>query len=425
MRASRDWFQDFVKPVWYTIDLSKDKKFAGIDRNVLEKYGHYIRQVLNILTFEHVKTLQHPKLDSIKSMSIVNHTYPYHRALEFDIIRRCSAVLTELEFRCPPPNPDTFEEQQKRSANYFDTDILIPSPTLSSSCVVGSRLASLSLSRVCFTREGFSALLRNSPLLCKLTLVRVVALHHNSAFDLFRTSSVTSLCASFAGVFMPDTADASAPSLLAHFPLLEEWHLTSVDRPKDWKNDAVFRQEISYCCPVLKTFRFDYGHTDKLSDLLINRVRLPESCTFSARNLAMSMVLSLITHHDTLTSITIMDKCTDAATMRWLYLIPKACLRLEVLSIEELVLDMASVEEHEWCCRDLKELRVRFKGLEDAQSVDGCLKSVCFQRRRPSTCFTSMESISSRVSHHLLQFNKLTTVWLGTKVYCLPLPVAQ
>ncbi|KAG0047831.1 hypothetical protein BGZ90_007771, partial [Linnemannia elongata] len=30
LRVSRDWFNDFVGPVWHTIDMAKDKKFVSI-----------------------------------------------------------------------------------------------------------------------------------------------------------------------------------------------------------------------------------------------------------------------------------------------------------------------------------------------------------------------------------------------------------
>jgi hypothetical protein len=411
MRVSQDWFKDFVGPVWYSIDMAKDDKFVTLSPQVLAKYGHCIRQVLNILTFDHVKALTHPKLDSVTSMSVVNHGNPYHRAIEFDFIRRNNASLTELDFQAWRPHHDTPHELQNRNENYLEPSILAKSE---------SRLTNLSLGCVYFTHEGFTTILRNSPALRKLKLSRVIVVHYNSAFELFKGSSVTSLHASLAEICMPDPGLGWTPSLLHLFPRLEEWHLPCVDRSSNWGDDIAFRRELRDCCPRLKTLRFDpVDDTDKLSDLLFNSFRQPESCTFSAKNLSQGMILSLFSHLNTLTTIKITDKYTDDETLRWLYLIPKSCSHLEVLSMQDLVLDMESVEEHEWICKHLRELRVRFKGLEDIQLIDECLRKVCLQRQHPSP-FSALHSTPLQVSRHLLQFEKLTTVSLGTKLYRLP-----
>ncbi|KAF9279135.1 hypothetical protein BGZ88_000158 [Linnemannia elongata] len=385
LRISRDWFNDFVGLVWHTIDMTKDKKFVGISPKILHKYGHCIRQVFNIHVFGHLKTLQHPKVDSVVSTSIVNFIVPGARLLAFDFIRRCSHFT------------------------------------------VGTRLTSLTLTGIWFSHEGFTNLLRSSPTLRKLALSKVVTVHYTGEleFDIFRDASVTSLHASLADICMPDPGPGWAPSLLHHFSRLEEWHLPAVDRPENWDGDADFRRQLEECCPRLKTLRFDQvDDADKLSDLLLDSFIELESCTFSAKNLSNSMVLSLVSHLNTLTTIIITDKCTDAETMRWLYLIPKSCSRLRVLSIRDLVLDMAIVKQHEWSCEDLTELHVRFEGLEDTQFIYGCIKDMCSRRQRPYR-ITPGDSISTQVSNHLLGFYRLTTVSLGTKVYSLPSPFEE
>ncbi|KAG0272306.1 hypothetical protein BGZ96_005389 [Linnemannia gamsii] len=426
MRVSREWFKDFVGPVWHTIDLAKDKKFIEVRPQVLGKYGRSIRQVRNILTFKDIKTLQHPQVDSVVSMSVFNFTNPFERTLVFDLIRRSNATLTELDFRgqAPPPNP---RELQYQNGNYLEAGIL---STCLTSCTgspaIGSLLTSLSLTRICFSHEGFTTLLRNSPVLRHLALFQVAILHFNEAFEQYRNSSITHLHAALDEICMPDPGPGWAPSLLYQFSQLQEWHLTAVDRSKNWGNDAAFRRELRDCCPRLKTLRFDpVLETDKLSDLLFNSFRQPESCTFSAKNLSQGMVLSLICHLKTLTTVILTDKCTDRATLRWLYLIPKSCSHLEVLSMQEVVLDMDSVDDHEWSCKYLRELRVRFEGLEDARDIIECLKNVYIQRRRPNTHLPAVESISSRVSRHLLQFDRLAIVSLGSNTYNLRLADAE
>ncbi|KAG0065471.1 hypothetical protein BGZ89_008295, partial [Linnemannia elongata] len=377
-RVSRDWFNDFVGHVWHTIDMTKDKKFVSIGPEHLHKYGHCIRQVFNVHTFDHVKTLQHPKMDSLTTMSVVNIINPFHRTLEFDLIRRCNATLTELDIRGQAPPSNSSRKIPERDENYFDIGILSSSLMSSmGSSTIGNRLTSLTLTGIWFSHEGFTNLLRSSPTLRKLALSKVGIVHYTGKFDEFKDSSVTSLHASLAEICMPDPGPGWAPSLLNQFSRLEEWHLPAVDRSKNWGNDPDFRRELRRCCPRLKTLRFDQvANTDKLSDLLLDSFIGPESCTFSAKNLSNSMVLSLVSHSNTLTTIIITDKCINAVAMRWLYLVPKSCSRLRVLSMRQLVLDMETVKENEWRCVDLTELHVRFEGLEDTQLIDGCIKDM-------------------------------------------------
>ncbi|KAK5817008.1 hypothetical protein F5H01DRAFT_321005 [Linnemannia elongata] len=278
------------------------------------------------------------------------------------------------------------------------------------SVVAKAHLLRMSLNRVRFIHEGFTDILRNSPVLRRL--------------ELFRDSSVTSH-EPLAEICMPDPGPGWAPSLLNQFSRLEEWHLPAVDRSKNWGNDPDFRRELRRCCPRLKTLRFDQvANTDKLSDLLLDSFIEPESCTFSAKNLSNSMVLSLVSHSNTLTTIIITDKCINAVAMRWLYLVPKSCSRLRVLSMRQLVLDMETVKENEWRCENLTELHVRFQGLEDTQLIDGCIRDMCSRRKKPY-CINPGNSISKQVSNHLLEFYRLTTICLGTKVYSLPIPFEE
>ncbi|KAF9153963.1 hypothetical protein BG015_002222 [Linnemannia schmuckeri] len=421
LRVSRDWFKDFVGPVWHTIDMNTDKKFVDLSCDVLNQYGRFIRKVINITTYDNVKTLQHPKLDSVVSMSIANHINPFHRSLELDFIRRCNATLTELDFRGQAPPSRSPRKVHERDENYLDAGILSSCLTPSTgSYHVGSRLVSLSLTGICFSHEGFTTLLRHSPVLRKLALSNVFVDHFHPGFDQFRDSSVTSLRGSLAEICAP-AVFGWTPSLLHQFSQLQEWHLTTVDRCSGWGSDTDFSRELATCCPHLKTLRFDQvTNTDKLSDLLLDSFREPESLTFSAKNLSHSMILSLISHLNTLTTVIITDQCTDATAMRWLYLIPKSCLHLEVLSMRDLILDIAIVKEHKWGCQDLQELHVRFRGLEDAQLINRCIKDICSERKRPYRARTG-DSISSQVSSYLVEFYYLTTVSLGTTVYSLPL----
>ncbi|KAF8945270.1 hypothetical protein BGZ47_002985 [Haplosporangium gracile] len=295
MRVSRDRFKEFVAHVWHTVDLTKDKRFADLSPQVLDKYGHYI-------------------------------------------IRRNNATLTELVFRGPTPQPDTLVELRNRNENYFEPSIL-NSCFISSldSTMVKSHLTSASLNRV---------------LIC-----------HVSSCE----------------ICMPDPGFAWTPCLLHHFPCLEEWHLAAFDRSSNWSIDDYFRDKLRGSCPRLKTFRFDWmSNTDNLSDLLYRCIRRPESLTFTVNNMSEKMAFSLIIHNNTLTSITVIDKCLELAGMKW--------------------------------------------GFESAQAIDACLKLLSPFKQNPSS--KCINSSWRQIFNHLRQFEMLTTVWHGIKVYYLAVATA-
>ncbi|KAF9121420.1 hypothetical protein BGW39_010554 [Mortierella sp. 14UC] len=173
-------------------------------------------------------------------------------------------------------------------------------------------------------------------------------------------------------------------------------------------------------CPLIKTISIGCDNTDTMSSLLLSFFEDLQSCTLSAQNLTMPITLGLIGHHETLTKLTIMDEVPNESAMRCLQLVLKLCLHLQVLSLESIVYDMERVRKHRWGFLDLQELRVRIKDLDASQDIDRCIAQLRAWRRSGSTEGTQSletDTVSTRVARHLLQFKKLTTIWLGTKVY--------
>ncbi|KAG0293933.1 hypothetical protein BGZ96_002047 [Linnemannia gamsii] len=316
MQVSRDWFQDFVRPVWHTIKFPRDRKFQTIDPKVLNNYGQFIKQVRNISLHDELKSLQHAKIDSLTAVSFVLEGDWHYRELVADLIRRCCSL---------PAMPSTDVEY-------------------------GLRLNYLSLSRSCITREGFSALLQCSPVLQILKLFQVVVLRYNASLNLFRKSSIIYLEAPLGEILMPDPQLPGSPSLLVHMPLLQEWTFTSLERPTTWTDDTL-RKELSDNCRLLKSLRFDKTttttSTGEIASLVLKCAQKLESCTFSAQDLNLAMAFACISHLDTLTSLTITVKksLVDISyAMEWVYYIPKLCSNLKVLSIQEVVLEMKEIE---------------------------------------------------------------------------------
>ncbi|KAF9131425.1 hypothetical protein BG015_003852, partial [Linnemannia schmuckeri] len=430
MRVSRAWFQDFVRPVWQAIEFHKDNRFRTMDLKVLTKYGHFIKQVRNISSFADLISLQHAKVDSVTSVSLVLIGDWHYRELVADLIRRCKGQITEIEIHCPASKVDTVVEQRKWDRHYFQINTLLacPLPAKTTSAVgYGLSLEYLDLSRACITREGFSALLQYSPVLRKLKIFQVVVLRYNPSLELFRESSVTSIEAPLDEILQPDPELRSSPTLLIHLPKLQKWTFTSLERPMSWTND-VLRKEIFDHCPLLKTFQLNKTNTtrsDKFAELVLKCAQKLESCTFSALNLELSMAFACVNHLDTLTSLTITDTVSseDANAITWVYYLPKLCPNLKVLSMKDLVLDMKEVEEQPWTCLGLQELRVRFKELENMEEVERCVKQVCTWRRAANVKLVRLNDkneVLSRVCIHLRQFRQLLRVCIESREFLLP-----
>ncbi|KAH7034405.1 hypothetical protein BKA57DRAFT_476086 [Linnemannia elongata] len=427
MRVSRAWFQDFAPAVWSTLDFANDATaFAKVTPEVLEKYGGFISQALNISTFEHVQALQHVKVNSITTMKIQLLGDWRWRALLSDLLRRSHGSITSLTFGCHRPNPDKFEEQRRHAHYYMQVnDIFAPFPSSTdprSNASLGTRLKSLSLTHVCLTREGFSSILQYSPLLDELTLVRVMLICHKPGIPLYTGSALRYLTSDFGQVWCNDNLDPSAPCLLLHFPLLEKWHITSLF--SDGKQAIDLNNlDFSSWCPFLKTVAFKSSNTEAMSALLLKNFKALESCTLPAKTLAMSTTLGLVSHLESLTIIRITGEIQDATSTHLFSVIMKLCRNLQVLSFESLVCDVEAVERYPWGCKELEELRVRFKGLDTPQDIDGCIKKLCSSRRSSGIIVTrpmDTDTISSRIAQYLLQFKQLRTVWLGGRDYYLP-----
>ncbi|KAG0203134.1 hypothetical protein BGX28_004504 [Mortierella sp. GBA30] len=120
--------------------------------------------------------------------------------------------------------------------------------------------------------------------------------------------------------------------------------------------------------------------------------------------------------------------------------LPRHCPKLETLEIPDHEMDMDDVESVDWACKDLSELRVRIKGLDTAEKIDDALDLWKKRRLHEKASVPNINafstnaglmsivmgvddveaestSIEARVARHLLRFDRLTTVWLGTSVW--------
>lgn len=188
MRVSRDWFKDFAPSVWHTIDcVNDDNAVSKFTPEILDKYGSFISEVLNIKFISNLRSIQHHKVNALEFIQVHPSSDHQYRDMISDLLLRCCGSLHALDIRCPAI---TFDEQREQSENYVRVADIIAMPAFSSSAESRittrrvSCLRTLKLEYVCITREAFSTLLRGSPSLDALTLFQVAAIGHTASVPL-------------------------------------------------------------------------------------------------------------------------------------------------------------------------------------------------------------------------------------------------
>ncbi|KAF9900751.1 hypothetical protein EC991_006924 [Linnemannia zychae] len=438
IQVSHDWFLYFAPPIWKTIDFNRDAAaFTNTAPEALVKYGSFISRAINISNMDHLQALQYAKVDSLKLIKAQSGSNDTYEQILSDTIRRCEGSLQSIEIFAEPSDPDTLVEQRKHGTHYFNGSYAISQPP---KVAEEGGLTNLSLSRVCISREGFSSLLKRCPSLRHMTLHQVSLFRHAPSLTLFTGSKLRNLEASLAQVWELDPLDFSAPSLLVHFPRLEKWRIPSLTRSLDVTPSsnrssnallAVMSRDITQYCPVLKHIQFNQGDPVIASALLAKTFDGLKTCMLSGQVLSASTVLGLVAHQHSLTSIVVTKPITknspealpNDSTMQWVYMIPRLCRHLQVLSLGPFVCDIGDIEDNEWVCRDLHELRVLFKGVRYPQNIEACIDLICTQWRvgRASMVLSKdKETVVARVARHLVRFKRLRAICMGTQVYNLP-----
>ncbi|KAF9081213.1 hypothetical protein BGX27_005022, partial [Mortierella sp. AM989] len=116
------------------------------------------------------------------------------------------------------------------------------------------------------------------------------------------------------------------------------------------------------------------------------------------------------------------------ASARTLQLLPRCCPKLKVFEFERHIMDMDRVEESDWICDGIEEIRTRIRGLDTKEKIDRALQLWVDGRKvKNKMNITAGDkksiqeevvvdtSIESRVAKHLLKFDNLSSVWLGTR----------
>ncbi|KAF9397797.1 hypothetical protein BGX21_008498 [Mortierella sp. AD011] len=244
--------------------------------------------------------------------------------------------------------------------------------------------------------------------------------------------------------FDPNTGiSAFGSSLLMHFPNLESWlvyfhedHAVPIDSIKT---------EVKRCCTKLTNIDTWSTKREILRRFIADAFENLTTISFAYSELSEDVVMTLLFHSATIISITafrgdrkpverlgfLMEQERDhfQKSGRTLQMLMRYCPNLEVLEIEPHLMNMDHVEQAQWGCKKLKRLRTTIKDLDTTEKIERALLSwtrgkklkgerknheMEEEERLSQMNGTEDSSIEGRVARHLLAFENLEAVWLGT-----------
>ncbi|GJJ79224.1 hypothetical protein EMPS_11584 [Entomortierella parvispora] len=424
VRVSKEWYEDFIPIVWRAVDFNTQGSFEDLESKVTARLGQHLREVDNIATQGQLDALLHPNICNVRDLSLKCARTTRFRILSMDLIRNNNKSLEHLALKMIHD-----ENADDLSTRMISLDSVIPQSS-------ASRLFSITLYRVCISRASFTALLRGCPLLRSVDLQSNVALLAGPFVDTFQHTGVTQFTVTLEEVFKPDPDSDIAPlgfSLLAHFPELtqctiypsEETLIVPVER---------IMLETKLCCPKVRDIETWRTPLPLLSDFLAKVFRKLRSVRFPYEYLSADVILALLNHKATLSDIStiwdfeespierddipVEDDHFNSSSLA-LQILPRSCPNLKILRLERHEMDMDIVEEDEWACKGLRHLRVRIRGLDTKEKIDRTLKLWIDGKQtknKPVQGETKkIDDIETRVARHLLKFDDLERVWLGTR----------
>ncbi|KAG0203759.1 hypothetical protein BGX28_004075 [Mortierella sp. GBA30] len=436
--------------IWHTIDFKVHKRFVNASNETIEKYGHLIRVVDHIQEPSQLNSLQQcATTDRLSSFTAYTCQDPQLLADCFDIISNNNSRLTTIKLN-----------HNSADANYCGSRIRVPVDAHITKLIGStSKLSHLQLRGYILARASLSTLLRGCPALKSVDLEDTHLISGRDVIDMYKHSGVTHLSMRTVDLAKDDSegqvdqVQAQSQTIVAHFPNLVALTLQLRGRNKrvTFPMRAIKEAQGAWNAES-KSLETDFLPESVTEELL---VQVPGDLTKVLLNyhaVTSSVILAILAYRNILTAILtsiphsgfyededtvpmVNDHFQGSSWM--IQALPRQCPKLETLELPEHEMDMDEVEAGEWACKDLTELRVRIKGLDTAEKIDGALAR--WNRLKspeqhanagsPIAIMLPIESardmdddedvmlIERRVVRHLLRFEKLTTVWLGTKVW--------
>ncbi|KAF9353275.1 hypothetical protein BGX26_008966 [Mortierella sp. AD094] len=399
------WSEDFMPRIWYTFDFGI-YKFFDVDPDTISQRGKHIR-VVSLLTRDwEAALLQDPCVRNLISIDV--------EILEPEV----SSCVTDLVRR----NRNTITELQIDGGLYAGTTTVF---------------------------DCAGALISSSATLSSITTSGCKFLESRGA-TFFQHLNVESLDASISQVLDAYSSHPST-SLLIHFPNLKRWSTSKNKRDLSDADADSIQKDLSKYCPGVVSIRSIDSSGYIIQNLLSVIFQSLEDIGFIYEMVTPDVVGSILFHKGTLLrfdfvdidlderqrddEIFDMDDSFSKSGSGWmLQMIPMTCSRLQVLNFSQHEMDMDVVERMPWMCMELKELHVRVRGLNTKGTILAVMERWRLMQKESKKLATSdstatteagntatetenTASIENRVIRHLLQFKKLTTLWLGYKTW--------
>lgn len=451
VRVSKAWSKTFTSPIWYAVDFKIHHTFVDLDSDIVIKHGHHIRTIENIKTQSELDAVLRPTIKNVRVLQITCGTSVRFRNLCMDLIYNNNTSLKKLTL-----DMDANAKRQDFSIRTISVNTFVSYSSV-------SQLVKIRLHGVCFSRDSFATLLRNCPLLKWIDLQQDVALFSGPFIDAFQHKGVVTLVAPIKQVFKPDPESESSSlgfSLFVHFPNLTDWHCYNLP-PALFVPVERIKSEVTRCCPQLTMIHTWKSPQSIIYSLVGNAFCSLKHVTFEYSQLSMDIVVALLFHRTTLLQVCAfwgsqsyterdefpLEDDHFRQSGRAVQLLPRSCPYLKYLEFEGHEMDMDIVEEEKWACIGLLQLRVRIRGLDTKEKIDWALNLWKEGRKKKDNTTTPGKeeskqqkenegedeedttlpephcneakdtSIEARVARHLLSFEKLQAVWLGTRTF--------
>ena len=419
VRVSKDWSTDFAFLIWFAVNFNTHSSFEQLNATVIARHGHLIRKIHNLSTQGQLNALLHPNISNVRVLSLSCTTTARFRILCMDLVSNNNKSLETLSMKMYTDD---------LSVRTISLDAVVPH-------LSDSRLTTITLRNVCVSRASFVALLKGCPLLTSVSMLINIALLSGPSIDTFQHTGVASLSVNLEGVFKPDPdseVSALGFSLLAHFPNLNHWTLYPLEATLIDPIEHIIA-EVKLCCPKVSQVYTWTTQRPLLYNLLARVFRNLVKVIFAYEQLSADVVLALLLHKATLIEVSTTCDNKEDNTERdhipiesdhfqtsglAIQLLLRSYQNLTAFKLERHEMYMDIVEEAEWVCKGLRSFRVRVRGLDTTEKINRTLELWADGRKNKSQ-FTQIEtndmSIEARVARHLLTFDNLERVWLGTR----------